>query len=115
MACRPPAPRRRAEGGGNFLQISPRLLKTTILASLLSTGMMGAYYAVDSSPVADFPQGHRTQAAGAHQRLPAVLAIRSFVIGYLPTRLPSGTSSDGAIASCCSPPGAGSGIPIPTS
>ena len=36
-----------AEGGGNFLAIfSPRLLKTTVLASLLSTGMMGAYYAV---------------------------------------------------------------------
>lgn len=36
-----------AEGGSNFLEIfSPQLLKTTILASLLSTGMMGAYYAV---------------------------------------------------------------------
>lgn len=35
------------EGGSNFLQIfSPRLLPTTFFASLLSTGMMGAYYAV---------------------------------------------------------------------
>lgn len=34
-------------GGGHFLEIfSPELLKTTVLASLLSTGMMGAYYAV---------------------------------------------------------------------
>ena len=39
--------KKKAEGGGNFWEIfSPRLLKTTILASLLSTGMMGAYYAV---------------------------------------------------------------------
>src|SRR5574337_545764 len=34
-------------GGGHFLEIfSPELLKTTLLASLLSTGMMGAYYSV---------------------------------------------------------------------
>jgi MFS family permease len=32
---------------GNFLEIfSPRLIKTTVLASLLATGMQGAYYAV---------------------------------------------------------------------
>lgn len=35
------------EGGGHFLEIfSPQLLRTTIFASLLSTGMMGSYYAV---------------------------------------------------------------------
>jgi MFS family permease len=33
--------------GGNFLEIfSPALLRTTVLASLLATGMQGAYYAV---------------------------------------------------------------------
>ena len=38
--------KKKAEGGGNFWEIfSPKYLKTTILASLLSTGMMGAYYA----------------------------------------------------------------------
>jgi len=37
----------KLEGGGNFMEIfSPRLIKTTIFASLLSTGMMGAYYSV---------------------------------------------------------------------
>lgn len=37
----------KVEGSVSFLEIfSPKLLKTTVLASLLSTGMMGAYYAV---------------------------------------------------------------------
>lgn len=37
----------KAEGGSHFLEIfSPRLLPTTVFASLLSTGMMGAYYTV---------------------------------------------------------------------
>ncbi len=40
--------RMKKEGdSGSFLEIfSPKLLKTTILASLLATGMQGAYYAV---------------------------------------------------------------------
>jgi MFS family permease len=36
-----------ASGGGHFLAIfSPRLLRTTVLASLMCSGMLGAYYAV---------------------------------------------------------------------
>lgn len=38
---------RAAQSGSNFLEIfSPDLLRTTVLASLLSSGMMAAYYAV---------------------------------------------------------------------
>ncbi len=38
--------KKKAKGGGNFWEIfTPKYLKTTVLASLLSTGMMGAYYA----------------------------------------------------------------------
>lgn len=72
----------KAEGGGNFLQIfSPRLLPTTILASLLSTGMMGAYYAVTTWLPTFLKVERKLSVLGTSGYL-LVLILGSF-IGYL--------------------------------
>ncbi|BAL25791.1 MFS transporter [Azoarcus sp. KH32C] len=72
----------KAEGGGNFLEIfSPRLLPTTIFASLLSTGMMGAYYAVTTWLPTFLKVERKLSVLGTSGYL-LVLILGSF-IGYL--------------------------------
>ena len=74
--------KKKAEGGGNFWEIfSPRLLKTTILASLLSTGMMGAYYAVTTWLPTFLKVERKLSVLGTSGYL-LVLILGSF-IGYL--------------------------------
>lgn len=72
----------RQEGGGNFLEIfSPRLIKTTVFASLLSTGMMGAYYAVTTWLPTFLKVERKLSVLGTSGYL-LVLILGSFV-GYL--------------------------------
>lgn len=72
----------KKEGGGNFLEIfSPRLLKTTIFASLLSTGMMGAYYSVTTWLPTFLKTERHLSVLGTSGYL-LVLILGSF-IGYL--------------------------------
>ena len=74
--------KKKVEGGGNFWEIfSPRLLKTTILASLLSTGMMGAYYAVTTWLPTFLKVERKLSVLGTSGYL-LVLILGSF-IGYL--------------------------------
>jgi len=74
--------KKKAEGGGKFWEIfSPRLLKTTILASLLSTGMMGAYYAVTTWLPTFLKVERKLSVLGTSGYL-LVLILGSF-IGYL--------------------------------
>lgn len=72
----------QANGGGSFLEIfSPQLLPTTILASLLSTGMMGAYYAVTTWLPTFLKVERKLSVLGTSGYL-LVLILGSF-IGYL--------------------------------
>ena len=75
--------RMKAEGDkGNFLEIfSPKLLKTTILASLLATGMQGAYYAVTTWLPTYLKMERNLSVFGTSGYL-LVLILGSFV-GYL--------------------------------
>jgi len=74
--------KKKAEGGGNFWEIfSPRMLKTTIFASLLSTGMMGAYYAVTTWLPTFLKVERKLSVLGTSGYL-LVLILGSF-IGYL--------------------------------
>lgn len=74
--------KKKTEGGGNFWEIfSPRMLKTTILASLLSTGMMGAYYAVTTWLPTFLKVERKLSVLGTSGYL-LVLILGSF-IGYL--------------------------------
>jgi MFS family permease len=74
--------KKKVEGGGNFWEIfSPRMLKTTILASLLSTGMMGAYYAVTTWLPTFLKVERKLSVLGTSGYL-LVLILGSF-IGYL--------------------------------
>ena len=72
----------KEEGGGHFLEIfAPRMLKTTIFASLLSTGMMGAYYAVTTWLPTFLKVERKLSVLGTSGYL-LVLILGSF-IGYL--------------------------------
>ncbi len=72
----------KVEGSVSFLEIfSPKLLKTTVLASLLSTGMMGAYYAVTTWLPTFLKVERKLSVLGTSGYL-LVLILGSF-IGYL--------------------------------
>lgn len=72
----------KREGGGNFLQIfSPRLLKTTIFATLLATGMQGAYYATTTWLPTFLKVERKLSVLGTSSYL-LVLIVGSF-FGYL--------------------------------
>lgn len=74
--------KKKVEGGGNFWEIfSPRMLKTTIFASLLSTGMMGSYYAVTTWLPTFLKVERKLSVLGTSGYL-LVLILGSF-IGYL--------------------------------
>ena len=74
--------KKKAEGGGKFWEIfSPRMLKTTIFASLLSTGMMGSYYAVTTWLPTFLKVERKLSVLGTSGYL-LVLILGSF-IGYL--------------------------------
>ncbi len=75
--------RMKKEGDtGSFLEIfSPRLLKTTVLASLLATGMQGAYYAT-TTWLPTFLKNERQLSVLNTSGYLLVLIIGSFV-GYL--------------------------------
>ena len=74
--------KKKAEGGGKFWEIfSPKLLKTTIFASLLSTGMMGSYYAVTTWLPTFLKVERKLSVLGTSGYL-LVLILGSF-IGYL--------------------------------
>ena len=64
-------PRVRATRRGGFLDIfRPPLLRTTILATLLSTGMLGAYYSI-TTWLPTFLATERHLSVGGDHRLPA--------------------------------------------
>ncbi|MBS0512864.1 MAG: MFS transporter [Proteobacteria bacterium] len=74
--------KKKVEGGGNFWEIfSPKYLKITVLASLLSTGMMGAYYAA-TTWLPTFLKVERKLSVLSTSGYLLVLILGSFV-GYL--------------------------------
>ena len=72
----------KENGGGHFLQIfSPKLLPTTVFASLLCMGMMGAYYAV-TTWLPSFLEAERKLSVPRTSGYLLVLILGSF-LGYL--------------------------------